>query len=393
MKILYIGTLPLHPGGTAIVGYQLLIGFAREGHSVRALAPITPETQKGAAAFDGSYPEISIQRFMMPHFELHPYFPYPQTYLQLEQEEVTKQLTRMIEENRPDVIMIGRETYVRTVSDLARTQNIPSVLTVHGGLTHGIVDGSHPPKLVKQLLEQYNNSELVITPSKHMAASLKRFGITCVIIPNPVDLNLFTPLKEESRLRPKYARPDEIVVTYVGHLRELKRSLDLVWIAEEALKRNGSLVFMIVGDGPLRSEMENLCREKNLSERFHFVGWINHSEVASYIQAADVIVTPTAIENQALIYLETQACEKVLLASDIPAAREVIEHGVTGFLFETGNIENCVDHLIRIAEHPDLREEVGRNSRNAVQIHSLDRCVESYLNEMQQLTSKALTIE
>src|SRR4026207_814458 len=76
MKILYIGTLPLHPGGTAIVGYQLVLGFARQGNSVCALAPTTPETLEKTHAFDFAHPEVRIIRFEMRHYELHPFFPY-----------------------------------------------------------------------------------------------------------------------------------------------------------------------------------------------------------------------------------------------------------------------------------------------------------------------------
>jgi glycosyltransferase involved in cell wall biosynthesis len=52
-----------------------------------------------------------------------------------------------------------------------------------------------------------------------------------------------------------------------------------------------------------------------------------------YINLADIVVMPSAAETQALVYLETQACARLLLASDIPGAREVIVDGETGLLF------------------------------------------------------------
>ena len=178
-------------------------------------------------------------------------------------------------------------------------------------------------------------------------------------------------------------------MAYVGHLRELKRSLDLVLIAEAALKQNPRLMFVVVGDGPLRKEMETLCSEKSVAERFRFTGWIEHRKVASYIRAADIVITPTAIENQALIYLEAQSTGRVLLASDIPAAREVITHGKTGLLFRTGDVDDCVSKLIRAAANSKLRSAIGRNARAAVQTHSLDRAVASYLNAIKLIKQRA----
>ena len=70
LEVLYVGTLPPHPGGTAIVGAQLLVGLARSGHSVRALAPITAEALRSGDQFAASHPEIGITRIEVPFFEV-----------------------------------------------------------------------------------------------------------------------------------------------------------------------------------------------------------------------------------------------------------------------------------------------------------------------------------
>ena len=196
-----MGTLPPHQGGSAIVGYQLLSGFARAGHLVRALAPVTPETERQGKAFDASYPEINIRRFLMPHFELPPHFPYSDRYVHLEQKTVQKQLTRLMGEDRTDVVLIGRETYARYVPDLANIHGIPCILIIHGGLTHGIMDGTHDPEFIDYLLSQYRKADLVVTPSRHMAANLERLGIAVTVISNCVNMKLFSPARKGNRLR------------------------------------------------------------------------------------------------------------------------------------------------------------------------------------------------
>jgi glycosyltransferase involved in cell wall biosynthesis len=338
LRILYVGTLPPHPGGSAIVGAQLLAGFARLGHAVRALAPVTPGTRPRAAMFDTAHPEIDITRFVLPHFEIPPHFPYPPAYVELEQASVEGALTDRLAHDRPDVVIIGRETYARYVPGLVRAAGLPCLLIIHGGITHGLVDGTHASDLARQLLDGYRRADLVVTPGEHMAAGLRRLGIPVSVIPNPVDMQRFAPTQQRAPLRWALAGADDIVAMWLGHLRPLKRPLDFVLVAQAALPRNPRLVFVVVGDGPQRGAMQEACAHAGLAHRFRFIDWIEHAEIPAYLDAADIVVTTTQIENQALIYLETQACARVLLATDIPAAREVVVDGEDGLLFPVGDV-------------------------------------------------------
>jgi glycosyltransferase involved in cell wall biosynthesis len=370
MNILFVGTLPPHPGGSGIVNYQVLGGLARAGHKVRALAPDTRATQNRGQQFDAQQVDIAVRRYFVPHFEIPPYFPYPGAYIAEEQELVENQFVHLIQQDRPDIVLIGRETYARYVPDLCVAEEIACSLIIHGGLTHGIVDGTHPPETARRLLAQYRKIDLLITPGKHMATKLEKLGVSCQVIPNPVDMTLFTPLRDIAAFRSDIADKDDVVVAYLGHLRPLKRPLDLIHIAEAALRQDPRLKFVIVGDGPLQNIMQDACRRKQITNRFHFAGWVEHHAVPAYISAADIVITPTEAENQALIYLEAQACGRLLLATDIPAAREVIVDGETGLLFPVGDVSGCVEKLLLAASDPELRATIGYSASLSVRRHA-----------------------
>ena len=85
-------------------------------------------------------------------------------------------------------------------------------------------------------------------------------------------------------------------------------------------------------------------------------------------------------EGLARVYLETQACARVLIASDIPPAREVIDDGETGLLFPVGNVEQLAECCIRAARDSDLRARLGRAGLARVQRHDVGRAVTSYLD-------------
>jgi 2-deoxystreptamine N-acetyl-D-glucosaminyltransferase/2-deoxystreptamine glucosyltransferase len=144
------------------------------------------------------------------------------------------------------------------------------------------------------------------------------------------------------------------------------------------VRRNRRVVFVIVGDGPLRATMEAACRRKGISDRFRFTGWVDHGRVPRLINLADIVVVTSETEGLARVYLETQACARVLLASDIPAAREVVTDGATGLLFAAGDIEGLTARILQAVADPAFRTTVGRQARERVRAHSLDEAFRAY---------------
>jgi L-malate glycosyltransferase len=74
-----------------------------------------------------------------------------------------------------------------------------------------------------------------------------------------------------------------------------------------------------------------------------------------YINLADGVLMPSEREGQSLVYLETQACGRVLIASDIPPAREIIVQGQTGLLFRLGDVADFAAKILMTARERRLR--------------------------------------
>src|SRR5687768_17574858 len=138
MNILYIGTLPPHPGGSAILGYQLLEGLARRGHHIEAIAPATPEAIAAGDLFATAHPEIHIERFLIPYFESSPDLPAPDQYRSTEREAIQAAWHRTLAKTAPAVVIVGRETFAWHVPDLARAVGLPVLLMIQGGTFFGL---------------------------------------------------------------------------------------------------------------------------------------------------------------------------------------------------------------------------------------------------------------
>ena len=382
MNILCVGTLPPHPGGSAISGALLFAGFAGAGHSVRVLSPITAEALRSGDTFVARHPNIRVTRFEVPYFESAPNLPATDAYRQTERQQIRALLPGLIGGERPDIIFVSRETFAWDAPDIARAHSLPCVLRTAGATTYGIVQRTLPDLEAKLLLEQFQKADLILSPALHLAERLRALGLGRIkVIWNAVDLQHFSPSPKDAQLLRECAiSEDDVVVAHVSNLKSLKRPLDIVAASRAALRQNPRLLYLIVGDGPGRQLMERAAKENGNFARFRFVGWIEYDRMPDYINLADIVVLPSVAEAQARVYLETQACARLILASDIPAAREVIVDGETGLLFRMGDSEDLAAKTLQAAGDPQARDAIGRHARTRVEAHALPRIVQAYVD-------------
>jgi glycosyltransferase involved in cell wall biosynthesis len=380
LDILYAGTLPPHTGGSAIIAADLLVGLAGLGHRVRAVAPIVPSALRDGDPFALARPEVEVARITVPYFENSPDVAPSDDYRRREGEQVREAMRAAIARRRPDVVIVGRESFLWHASEVATAHAIPSILMIQGTTAFGILRGTIPEPMARELLARFRTVDLLVCVARHLAETLEALGLGPIeVIENTVDETLFAPgPKPESLLRELHVTADDVVVAHVSNLKALKRPLDLVAAAREALRRDPRLVFVVVGDGAMREELEEACRREGVAGRFRFPGWVEHARMPAYLNLADVVVMPSEAEARALAYLETQACGRVLLASDIASAREVVVEGETGLLFATGDASDLAAKLLRVASDPELRERIGRRAREVALTRPLGDLVRAY---------------
>jgi glycosyltransferase involved in cell wall biosynthesis len=366
---------------------NLLTGMAELGHRVMALAPITDESLSEGDDFALSRPAIGITRYEIPYWAYWPTTAEAADYRTREREQLERRFPELIAAFHPDLVVMGHESFAWDIPDLARAARLPSVLMVHSGATVRLFGTA----LGRRLLEQFRKTDLVITVAEHLATELRRSGVSRVsVIPNAVDLDRFSPRPREPSLqRELNIGESAIVVMHASNLKPIKRPLDFIHAACSAAAQDPRLVCVVGGDGPMRAAMENACQDAKLMERFRFVGWVDHRRVPEYLNLADVVVMPSEAEGQALVYLEAQACARLLIASDIPAAREVVSGGKTGILFRTADVEDLTTKILLAAGDPELRAAIGRRAREGVQPHSLTQAVASYETCFESVASQS----
>ena len=98
---------------------------------------------------------------------------------------------------------------------------------------------------------------------------------------------------------------------------------------------------------------------------------------------------PSEFEGLARAYVEAQACGRALVASDIPAAREVIVDGETGLLFPAGDVAALTAATLRLAAAPEMRAAIGRRARARAACHALGTAVDAYERLLQEVARRA----
>jgi sugar transferase (PEP-CTERM/EpsH1 system associated) len=200
------------------------------------------------------------------------------------------------------------------------------------------------------------------------------------VIPNGVDLEWFGPDPEVRReMRQKLGvGPDVLVVGTVGRLDPVKGHSTLLRAAELALRSGLTAHFVIVGDGPLRATLENqLASSSELARCTHLVGHARN--VAEWLNSFDVFVLPSLSEGLSNCLLEAMAVGLAPVATNVGGNCEVVVNEESGLLVSPEDPEAICKCLVRLAQAPDWRRQLGFNARSRVEARfSLQRMLARY---------------
>jgi glycosyltransferase involved in cell wall biosynthesis len=379
LSILYVGSLPPARHGVAVVCGQLLAGLAAAGHHVRAISPIEGdaggENHRSAAAPPG----VDVTWMSMPEVPSD-HARAPDAYRQELGARFQRMVDAQVATGRPDILLIGNTSMAEHLPALVRAHGLTSIVMLHGITTAGMLDGSLPRPLRQRLLTGFQQADSLIAIAPHVAESVRPLGFDSVpVIENPVDVRRFAPRPRDHDLTERLGiGRDDLVMAHASKLEPVKRPLDIVLAAERTLQVAPRLLYLILGDGSLRAPMEEACAQRGIAPRFRFTGWLDHSAVPAYLNLAEVVVMPSELEGRSLVYLETWASGRVLLASDIPSARELITDGETGLLFRLGDVAHLAARMLEVATDAGLRERIGRRARQAAESFGLDNVVGAY---------------
>jgi glycosyltransferase involved in cell wall biosynthesis len=135
--------------------------------------------------------------------------------------------------------------------------------------------------------------------------------------------------------------------------------------------------FAIVGDGPLRSHLENRSQELGIASKVTFFG--EQREVGPYISAFDIAVLTSEAEGCSNSVLEAMALAKPVVATDVGGNRELVSHGESGFLVPAGDAKAVAQAILYLVRNPEVARTMGQRARRRVASRfSISKMVQQY---------------
>ena len=249
---------------------------------------------------------------------------------------------------------------------------VPYIVWSHGN------DLSRPlryPLGEKFLKRVLSGAQLVVANSENTKRALLALGTSSGkirVLNPPVDSQRFRPDIAPSAITQKHGLEGKWVILTVARLVQVKGINAVVRALPKVLEAIPNAVYLVVGDGPLRAELEHLAEALGVSDHVVFVGTVDHlsDDLPRYYRACDVFVMVSRslpqgreMERFGIAYLEASACGKPVIAGRGGGTSEAVEDGVTGLLVDPLDVNEIVQAIVKVLKDEELARRLGENGR------------------------------
>jgi len=249
----------------------------------------------------------------------------------------------------------------------------PVVISVRGNDVNKLPKNS---LLRKQIQYAINSADHIITVSNSLKKRVRRLGgidEKVSVMAKGVDMELFKPADQFAARNTLDLPKNKIIILSVGWLIPRKNPTAFIETALAIPKENrDKYLFVMVGEGPLKKDIEDRIQKENLNEYFLLPGRVEPSQIPIWMNAADVFTLVSFSEGMPNVIYESMACGKAIIASDVDGAAEILEHGKDGFLVSPHDYSNITKYLLKLTGSKSTRENFGRLARNKMEEKNLN---------------------
>lgn len=346
MRILLVtGIFPPDHGGPASYVPEIARGFRSAGHDVVAVITLSDKLGHDDSRFD--FPVVRIERH---RHRLVRWFQTVRAISRLANRADVVYLNGLVLEGVVAAKLIGdHPTVIKVVGDLIweRARNQRATELDLDTFQNAVLPLRW--RLLRRLQGWYSGcADAVITPSQYLANIVARWGVDSSRI--KVIYNAIEIPQEGMRSQP------QVDVVTVARLVPWKGLADLIEVVAD---QGWSL--KIVGDGPMREELERLAN--HLRARVNFLGQVPKEQVAEVIRNGRLFVLFSSYEGLPHIVLEAKAVGVAVVASAAGGTPEVIDHGENGWLVPVGNRVELSAAIAHLLGNEVLRENLAAQGR------------------------------
>lgn len=365
-------------GGSGVVATELGRALATRGHEIHFIAYSLP-FRLSKVTENIYFHEVSVNRY--------PLFDFPPYALSL-----TSKMVDVAKYEALDLLHVHYAIPHATSAVLARdilekeSRSLPVVTTLHGtDITIVGQDASYSP-VVNYSINASDGVTAVSNFLRQETYDAFDIEVPIKVIPNFIDTEHFRRLEKE-HFRSAICEPGQKVVVHVSNFRRVKNVSHVVEVFHQILQEGISAKLLLVGDGPDRSNVEQLTRDLEIQGAVRFLG--KQDPVQEILSIADLFLLTSGSESFGLAPLEAMACGVPVVCSDVGGLPELVAGSKAGFLCPLGDIHAFAKACVKVLTDDSLHAEMAQHAREyAVRHYDTHAIVAQYEEYYEEIIGK-----
>ena len=205
------------------------------------------------------------------------------------------------------------------------------------------------------------------------------------VIYNGVDPGVFRPMPAREDLVQRYGLEGKRVLLSVGRLVERKGIDQVLRALPSVLSYDRNIRYLVVGDGPYRSTLQQIAKSLSISDHVVFAGEVPPEDLVAHYALGEIFVQPNRdladgdTEGFGLVFLEANACGKPAIAGTAGGAPDAVTHGDNGLLVDGRDADAIAKAIVRLLATPGLYEELRQGAFNRAKNSTWKERVDAFL--------------
>ena len=191
------------------------------------------------------------------------------------------------------------------------------------------------------------------------------FKKPAVSIPRAVDIQYFSDFSPAVGLRKQWGIPENaFVVLFLGNFTKQKRPDRFIEIIEKVRLHHPQIHGLMVGDGPLKNDIVNCCKQLGFEHKLTFTGY--QKDVRPFISMCNILMLTSDTEGLPGVVLEAAAMEKITISPNVGGVKEFIENQINGFVIEHNFVDAYIEVITGLIVNENSGDEMRINARKIV---------------------------
>jgi N-acetyl-alpha-D-glucosaminyl L-malate synthase BshA len=367
-------------GGSGVIATELGSALAENGHEVHFISYAQP-FRLDTFSENVFYHETSVLSY--------PLFVHPPYLIAL-----AGKLVDVVKYDKLDILHVHYAVPHATAAQIAQQAlldegiRIPVVTTLHGTDINLVAKDATYKPIVKTAIEHSDGVTAVSESLRANTQELFDLKKEIRVIPNFVDLRRFSHTPRD-HFKKAIAPNGEKIIAHTSNFRSLKRVDNVVRIFDKILKELPAKL-LLVGDGPERQRVEQLCRELGNCDQVRFLG--KQDAIEEILSVSDLFIMPSESESFGLAALEAMACKVPVISSNIGGIPELNLDAYSGFISDPDDIDKMAKDALKLLSNDEMLDEFKKNALKQANKFDIQNVLPMYEAFYEEVMAKELAL-